>query len=71
MGLVFILLFALVILLLFGAGVFGVPFGLYRAWRAKTWAGLLAAILLISVPSALVAYLTAIMLAFMITGGQG
>ena len=61
-----LILFGLVLSLLLVAGVFGVPFGLYRAWRAKTWAGLFAAILLISVPSAVVAYATAIMLIFLI-----
>ena len=72
MDLVYILLLALAIFLLFGAGVLGVPFGIYRAWPKKnqpTWNW--TPILLISVPSALVAYVTWPVLAFMISGGQG
>ncbi len=62
----YLILFGLVLSLLLVAGVCGVAFGLYRAWRAKTGAGLVAAILLLSVPSAVVVYATAIMLLFLI-----
>ena len=63
----FLGLVAFIILFLFCAGVLGVPYGIYRAWRSRR----LMLVFLISVPSAILALFMVAPLAFLITGGQG
>ncbi len=55
------------VLFLFCAGVLGVPYGIYRAWRSRR----LMLVFLISVPSAILAFFMMAPLAFLIGGGQG
>ena len=60
-------LLVLVVFLLFGAGLFGVPYGIYRAWPKASqpkWNWKPA--LLISVPSALVVYVGLPLLGFIV-----